>query len=202
MTRALVFDLETPADPLDVALGMIANPPDQLDRQMAAWSRAEDRAFWGEPEDPGGAVPVLEETPDGTVLILGGRRVPAVLSGGVWSVGLPGRVGLCAAWAVLAVERLIRDGAAPSLCFGRCFGAAQTWATAAGKVWDLTLSEEPWGVAEYRDALHAKAQTVVEIPDRATLNAFHEAINAGAWDAGWRPDSLSNEALARRRQKE
>jgi hypothetical protein len=182
-------------------IGAAIDPPDQLDREMAAWSRAEDVAFWGPAEDAGGAAVVAEQTPDGTVLILGGRRVPAVLADGVWHVGLPGRVSFCAAWAVEAVGRLLRDGAAPSLCFGRAFGSAQSWTEARGQVWDLTLSDAPWDREEYHNALHARAQTRLEIPDLATLNASHEAIADGAWDAGWRPDSLSNEALARRRQK-
>jgi hypothetical protein len=200
MTR-VTFDNATRPDLIGAAIAAIDHPGDPLDREMRLWAKVEDERFWGRAEDAGGAPVVVEQTPDGTILVLGGRPVPAILSGGVWSVGLPGRVGLCAAWAVEAVERQLRAGASPSLCFGRAFGSAQTWATAAGQVWDLTLSEEPWPEAEYRDALHARAQTVLEIPDLPTLRAFHEAINDGAWDAGWRPDSLSNEALARRRQR-
>jgi hypothetical protein len=201
MTR-VTFDNATRPDPIGAAISAISEPRDELEREMRLWGKVEDVAFWGVPVDAGGAPVVVEETPDGTVLVLGGRKVPAALSGGAWSVGLPGRVGMCAAWAVEAVERQLRDHVAGvALVFGRCFGSQQTWATAGGRVWDLTLSDEPWDADEYRDALHARAQTVLEIPDVATLNAFHEAIADGAWDAGWRPDSLSNEALARRRQK-
>jgi hypothetical protein len=172
--------------------------------QMTAWSRAEDVAFWGPAVDGPGDPVVMEQTPDGTVLVLGGRRVPAALAGGEWRTGLPGRVGRCAAFALVAVEQILRDhpDAAPSLCFGRAFGSQQTWAEAGGQVWDLTLSEEPWDRDEYYRALHARPGTRVEIPDVGTLAAFHEAIAEGAWwDSSWRPDSLGNEALARRQQK-
>jgi hypothetical protein len=197
----VTFDNATRPDLIGRAIAAINGPGVSASRLLRFLAKVEDEAFWGRAEDAGGAPVVAEDSPDGTVLILGGRRVPAVLSGGTWHVGLPGRISFCAAWAVEAVERQLRDGAAPALVFGRAFGAAQTWAEAGGKVWDLTLSDEPWDRDEYHNALHARAQTRLEIPDYGTLAAFHEAINDGAWDAGWRPDLLSSEALARRRQK-
>jgi len=197
--RSFAFDNETHRDPLDSAIAAAINPPDQLDRELAAWSRAEDEAFWGPRGDPGGAAIQME---NGPVVILGDRRVPAAIEGGVVHVGLPGRVGYCAAWALEAVERLLRRGDVPTLVFGRAFGAQQTWAEAGETVWDLTLSEEPWNRDEYYAALHAAVGTRLPIPDRATLAALRAAISEGAWDAGWRPDNLSSEALARRRQKE
>jgi len=201
MTR-VTFDNATRPDPIGAAIAAINDPPDQLDRMMALWSKVEDETFWGPAVDAGGAPVVAAQTVDGTILNLGGRKVPAFLEGGTWHVGLPGRISRCAAFAILAVERLLADGASPALVFGRAFGSQQTWTEAGGQVWDLTLSDQPWDRDDYYAALHARPGTRLEIPDVATLAAFHEAIADGAWDAGWRPDSLSDEALARRRQRE
>jgi len=192
------FDTAPTIDRIEEAIRSAAAPR-RADAQAWAWT--EDAAWWGPPGDAGGAPLVAEDGPRGPVLIVDGQRIPTAADGAVTRVGIPARVGYCAAWAVEAVSRLVEAGRSPSLVFGRALGAQQTWCEADGKVWDLTLSEKPFDRGAYLRDLHARAGTTVQIPDAATLAALHEAIADGAWE-GWRPETLSSAALARRRQKE
>jgi hypothetical protein len=192
------FDTAPTIDRIEEAIASAADPR-RADATRWAWT--EDAAFWGPPGVAGGAPLVAEEGPRGPVLIVDGQRIATAADGAVTRVGMPGRVGYCAAWAVEAVSRLVEAGRAPSLVFGRALGAHQTWAECDGLVFDQTLSEKPFDRGAYLRDLHARAGTTVQIPDAATLAALLEAIADGAWE-GWRPETLSTEALARRRQKE
>lgn len=203
MTR-LAFDHDHYASRLDLAIALVETPPDRATRQMID----EDAAFWGPRIDPGGLPFVMGEDDRGTFLTIAGQRITAAVDGSTVKVGIPDRIGYCAAWAVVAVERLLRDhpDSRPVLVYGRSAGTAQqTWTTftdARGEqmVWDLTLSEQPFPLTAYLASIHGRAGTSIPIPDLGKLAALREAIEDGAW-SGYRPVTLSSEALARRQQK-
>lgn len=198
MTTA-TFDTAPIIDRLGEAIRSAADPR-RADATRWAW--AEDRAWWGPPGDAGGAPLHAEQGASGPVLVIDGQRIPTENDGAVTRVGIPGRVGYCAAYAVEAVSRLLdRHASGVALVFGRALGAEQTWCEAGGQVWDLTLSTRPFSKAGYYRDLHARPGTTLPIPDVATLAALHEAIADGAWE-GWRSETLSPQVLARRRQKE
>jgi len=174
----------------DERYAFAVDPPDQRTKRDILWHNARDADWWGPGGNPG-VVPVrLEQDRAGTFVTLAGRRVPALIDGAILRVGIPGRVGYCAAWALTAADRLLRDPEASSvvLVFGRVFGSAQqAWCeyNAGGRpmVADLTLDETPFERSAYEAALLARAGTRIPMPDRATLAAFREAAElADPWD--------------------
>jgi hypothetical protein len=181
MTSRLGFDRDAIASRLDIAVALAENPPDAATRRMID----EDAEFWGPRIDPGGLPFVLGEDAAGTFLTIAGQRIPAAVHGSTVEVGIPDRIGYCAAWAVVAVERLLRDhpDSRPVLVFGRSAGVAQqTWVEAEGQAWDLTLSERPFPLVGYLAGIHGRAGTSIEIPDARHLDALHAAIDAALWN--------------------
>jgi hypothetical protein len=187
----VAFDTAERPDPIGAAI-LTADMPDQLRRALndeRVLDGHRDLEWWGPLGDPGGDPLDLEVDPDGAFVTLAGQRIPAIVDNDVVRIGIPERLGFCAAWALTACERLLRKGAANvAICFGRGFGAAaQTWTEyqvgERSYVLDLTLSEEPLAAAAYLRAIHAVIGTRIEVPDQATVDAIREASrDAYPWD--------------------
>ena len=208
--RVIAFCRAPYPDRLDMAIDLVEDPVDEADKMRMIAAHDLDLEWWGHDGDPGGDVLRVESGPDGPYALLAGRRVPALIDGDVVRLGIPDRLGYCAAWALVAVERLIRDPeVAPSvaLVFGRGYGNQQTWTEfrdAAGQwcVLDLTLSGAPFARPDYYASLHARAGTRIPIPDRATLDAFREATKfVDPWDEP-RDEFLARLAPRERQKKE
>jgi hypothetical protein len=148
-----------------------------------------DSSWWGEREDIAGDPVAVEQGPDGPVVLLAGRRVPAVRGQGVFHLGIEGRFGSCFAFALKACGRLLEQGAEDiSIVMGRGFGSPQTFVeylSDGRKVLDLTLSEEPFDRDAYLRAIHGKAATRIAIPDADYLTALRETVEDGVRHLRW-----------------
>jgi hypothetical protein len=179
----VAFDSAERPDPIRAAIAVL-DLPDQLRRALndeRVLDGHRDEAWWGPLGDPGGDPLDLEVDPDGAFVTLAGQRIPAIVDGDVVRIGIPEKLGYCAAAALEACERLLRKGAANvALVFGRGFGtSAQTWTEyqVGGQsfVLDLTLSEEPFDAAAYLRAIHGRPGTTVLVVDQSAIARFREA---------------------------
>jgi hypothetical protein len=191
MSSHVAFDSGGRDDPIGAAI-LTADMPDQLRRALnfeRVLDGHRDLEWWGPLGDPGGDPLDLEVDPDGAFVTLAGQRIPAIVDGDVVRIGIPERLGFCAAWALTACERLLKSGATSIvLTFGRGFGAAaQTWTEyqvgERSYVLDLTLAEMEFDRADYVAAIHAVIGTRIEITDQADVDRFREASrDAYPWD--------------------
>ena len=206
--RVVAFCHAAYPDRVDMAIDLADDPVDQHTKMEMIEAHDRDREWWGPDGDPGGTVLRVEQGPEGPYALLAGRRVPALIDGDVVRLGIPARVGYCAAWALTACERLIEDETTEvALVFGRGYSNQQAWVEfpdAQGRWWvlDLTLSGAPFDRDAYYAALHARAGTRIPIPDRATLDAFREATKSvDPWDVP-RDEFMARLAPRERQKKE
>jgi len=192
----------TMAEPV-LVFDTAANMPSLAVEDGEAQARA---SFLGPAVDPGGDPIQTGTDAAGTFVTLAGRRVPVVVDGTMLRVGLPGRLGNCIWWGLVAVDRLLHErldtAQGIALCFGSVFGCSpQTFAQYfdAGRwwVWDLTLSDQPFPRAEYLRAAHIRAGTTVPISNHANLQSF--ARRCTAWSAA-QQERRASEALARQQK--
>jgi hypothetical protein len=175
------FDHETYPDPLDAALWTLDHPLRPEERAELYRANTAELEWYGPPA-PVASIAV-ERDAAGTFVTLAGRRIPAEQDGDLLRIGRPEWLGRCPIAAATACAALLHLGLADvEYVTGRVFGGRQCFATFRqdGRpfVLDLSLTDEPWPLADYTAALHATVGRRTPISTYADLDRLHGRIVA------------------------